>query len=306
MPWFLVVMLAALCWSIAVHTDKFVLSRYFKASGPGGYMLFSTLVQLCAVAAIIATHPTFFNVPRAHIAGLAISGITYIIAMLIYLWAMTKEEATRVSIIFQTIPVFSFVLEYFFLHTIFSRNQIIGGIIILCGALLISIDSAHSSAKKIHIKYSVLGAMLGASILLAIQWIVFKQSAIAGEYWLSVGWQYMGCLFAGACLFIFVRPFRKDFFHVFKANGPAVLALNVANDIINESGNRLMSYAVMFTPVTLAQLANGFQAVFVFLIGISLTKFFPSISKESMTKKDLIQKITAISIMLFGAWVLGW
>ncbi|MCX6781004.1 MAG: DMT family transporter [Candidatus Magasanikbacteria bacterium] len=306
MSWFLIALLASLCWSLTVHTDKFVLSRYFKSNGPGGYILFTSVVELVIVAAIFLTHHNALSVPPHEIFFLLTSGAAYIIGLLFYVWAITKEEATRVSIVFQTIPVFTFIIEYFFLHAFFTKFQLIGSVIILAGAILISIDTDNITRKKVRLRRSALLLMLASSMLIAISWILFRQGALANDYWTSIAWQYTGCVFVGAILFFGVGPYRRSFFSVLKNNGIGVILLNVANELLNEGGNRLMSYAVLFVPVTLAQVTNSFQAVFVFLLGVVLTIFFPKISKESISAKDIIQKISAIIVMILGAWILGW
>jgi hypothetical protein len=49
-------------------------------------------------------------------------------------------------------------------------------------------------------------------------------------------------------------------------------------------------------------LAGAFQPVFVLVIGVILTLFFPKISIESLSKKHLAQKIVAISLIMIGTY----
>jgi hypothetical protein len=51
--------------------------------------------------------------------------------------------------------------------------------------------------------------------------------------------------------------------------------------------------------------ANGFQPFFVFLFGVLITIFLPHIGTESLLKKDIIQKIIAISVMFLGGYIMN-
>ena len=61
----------------------------------------------------------------------------------------------------------------------------------------------------------------------------------------------------------------------------------------------------MLAPIALVLLVDSFQPIFALIIGIILTMFFPKIVKEKLIAKSLLQKIIAISITLFGSYILS-
>ncbi len=307
MNWFPIAVLASLCWSITNHTDKYIIQKYFKASGVGGYTTFGILVGALILAGIWIARPLAAVSTGWQAATILMaSGLALTVGILFYVYAINREDTSIIVPIYQTIPVFSFIIEYYFFGVRFTHTQIIGSILILAAALLISLDL---SEKYPRIKSNILVAMLLSSLLIASNDLLFKigstHATATADYWNNTFWQYVGTMILGVIFFVFVKKYRDQFFDILKQNSKSVLTLSGANEIFNESGNRLMKFAVLFAPVTLAQVANGFQPLFVFLIGLGLTIFFPHIAKEDISRKHMTQKIIAIVIILVGAYMIN-
>jgi len=83
------------------------------------------------------------------------------------------------------------------------------------------------------------------------------------------------------------------------------LSLNGVNEIINITAKVSFNFASLLTPITLTWIVNSFQPLFVFGYGVILTLFFPHISKESLLKKHLAQKLISIAIMFAGTYLLN-
>lgn len=49
---------------------------------------------------------------------------------------------------------------------------------------------------------------------------------------------------------------------------------------------------------------NGFQPIIVFIYGVILTVLMPRFGKENISKKIVIQKLSAMLVMLFGIYLL--
>ena len=56
----------------------------------------------------------------------------------------------------------------------------------------------------------------------------------------------------------------------------------------------------MTIPLALANVLNGFQGAFVFILGAIGTKFLPKYFKENMNKKVVIQKVSCIILSIIG------
>lgn len=306
MTWFPIALIASLAWSITNHTDKYILHKYFKSSGLGGYATFSIAIGFIILLGIFIARPGALvatGLPAALI--LMLSGLMLTLGVLLYAFSLSREDASTIVPFFQMIPLFSFAIEYFFLGVEFTRAQLIGSFIILLAALIISLDL---SKKWPRIKLTLLAAMTSSSLLIALSHIFFKLGSThptaTSDYWNNSFWQYAGTLIVGLVFLIFIKKYRDQFIEILTTNGKKILTLSAGNEIFNESGNRLAQYAILLAPVSLVQIVNGFQPVFVFAIGIILTLFFPHLAQEDISPKTIIHKTLAIALMIVGAYIM--
>jgi len=306
MTWFTISLLASFCWSITNHTDKYILQKYFKSSGLGGYATFSIAIGLIILLGIFIARPMApFVTGYAAAVLLMLSGLSLTGGVLLYAFALSREDASTIVPFFQLIPLFAYAIEYLFLGVQFTQPQIIGSAIILIAAILISLDL---SKKWPRIKFKIFATMSASSLLFTLNHIFFKigsnHPSATPDYWNNSFWQYVGTLLVGVFFFVFIKKYREQFIHILRANGKKILALNAGNELFNESGNRLAQYAVLLVPVSLVQIVNGFQSVFVFVIGIILTIFFPHLAQENISPKNIAHKSLAIALMIVGAFIM--
>lgn len=76
--------------------------------------------------------------------------------------------------------------------------------------------------------------------------------------------------------------------------------MNIANEVINLIANLLVNFANVTIPLALANVLNGFQGAFVFILGVIGVKLLPKYFKENMSKKIVIQKISCIILSIIG------
>ena len=62
----------------------------------------------------------------------------------------------------------------------------------------------------------------------------------------------------------------------------------------------LVNYANVTIPLALANVLNGFQGAFVFILGVIGVKLLPKYFKENISKKIVVQKISCIIISIVG------
>lgn len=302
MNWFFIALIPPALWSITNHLDKYLLGKYFKGGGVGALMVFSSLIGILLLPIIAFLHPEVLAFSQVSIL-IAVNGFLYILAVLPYFYALQKDEASIAVPLFQLIPVFSYVLAYFVLGETLTNNQLMGGLLIVLGAIGMTLDL--SDGKKIKFKKEVFWLMMLSSLIFALNFLFFKFFAIQSDFWFTSFWEYVGFAIFAFLLMVFVKPYRKEFITVMKKNRVAVLTLNGANEVINIIAKVSFNFASLLTPITITWIVNGFQPLFVFSYGVILTLFFPHISKESMLKRHLAQKLIAIAIMFAGTYLLN-
>lgn len=282
------------------YIDKYLISKYFKGLETGVLVLFSTIAGLFVLPFILIFNPDVLSIGIAN--GLLITSISLIslIQLYLYFYALKKDEASVIVPLFQTIPLFSYILGYFVLGEQLTLKQILSGLLIMFGAIALTID-----IDKKTIKLSVLGIMSLASFLVALVSLLFKFVAIQGDFLTTAFWAYFGDALVGVFIFIFIKKYRQQFLSVFKQNKIPVISVNVLNEVLNVVASMCIRFATLLAPLALVWVVNGFQPFFVFLYGLILTIFFPHLGSESLLKRHLIQKVISIIIMFIGTYFLN-
>jgi len=133
---------------------------------------------------------------------------------------------------------------------------------------------------------------------------VFKMVALEENVLRSLFWEHVILSIAGVIIFIFARSYRVDFLLAIKNNSKTVLSFNFLNEALYIFGNIIFAFAYIMAPVALVLLTDSFQPIFVVVIGIFLTIFFPKITVEKIQAKHLWQKFFAICVTGIGTWLL--
>lgn len=302
MNWFLIALIPPALWSATNHIDKYLVSKFFKGAGVGALMVFSSLIGLFLLPFIAFLHPEVLAFSSKSIL-IALNGFLYILAVLPYFYALQKDEASICVPLFQLVPVFSYVLAYLVLGETLNNNQLLGGLLIVFGAIGISLDL--SDGKKVKFKREVFWLMTLSSLIFALNFLFFKYFAIQSSFWFTSFWEYVGFAVFAFLLMVFVKSYREQFINVMKTNRIVVLSLNGVNEIVNIIAKVSFNYASLLTPITVTWIVNGFQPFFVFAYGVILTLLFPRIVKEDIGRKSLFQKILAILVMFAGTYFLN-
>ncbi|MBI4087025.1 DMT family transporter [Candidatus Kaiserbacteria bacterium] len=301
MLWFLIALAGSLCYSSTNHIDKYLISKYLKGGEVGSLIIFSSIFSVFALPVVLFVRPEVFSVTLFQGIALALTGVMTVLAVLLYFYALHEDDASNVVPFYQTVPIFAFVLGYFVLGETITPVQAVASLIIIVGAAVLSLEFGKGTAR---FKKKVVFLMLSASVLYAVSSIVFKLVALEEGFWLSIFWSLVGKVILGGFFLTAIPPYREQFFTVLKENRVGVLALNSVNEILAICADALVSFATLLAPVALVLLAESFQPVFVLLIGVLLTIFLPHISKESLSKKALIQKSLAVGIIMLGTYLL--
>ena len=289
---------ASFLWASTNHIDKFLLNGIDESwSNIKTLIVFSTLVAwivLLPVWLIICK----FNVNISYISLISVlaASVIYILASYLYFKTLEKNDASIIVIIFQLIPVFSYILALIFFKENLTIQQIIWSIVIILSAILISIDFEGENNKS---RWFTLILMALASLLFATNFILFDIWIRNSSYSSCAFWFQIGLLVQGIIL-ISIKSYRTKFLQAIKNNGKKYFSLNIINEAINLIWNLLINLANLTIPIALANVLNGFQGGFTFIIGAIWVKLLPKYFKENMNKKIVIQKVSCIVLSIVG------
>jgi uncharacterized membrane protein len=283
-------------WAISVHLDKYLVERFFKQSDVAVMLLFTAFVGLLLLPFIWYFEPSVTALGLGNMALIAFSGILYMTAMLLYLQALQREEASVVAPYFQAGPLFGYVLAYLVLGETLSGRQMAGGVMILIGASIVSVRFD----KGIRLFKARLAAlMLTCGFAMALSALIFKVFAIEVEFWSTTFWMFVGEALFG-CALLLVPSYRKQFMAMLRANTVALLSINGSNELINLGGGLGNRYALMFAPLSIVQAIGSTTTLFVFAFGVVLSLVWPKFGREDLSRRELAQKGIAAALVALG------
>lgn len=299
--WLLFAFSGPVMWAASTHIDKYLVERYFKHSDTAVLMVFTALIGLLMLPFILWFVPGVLELPLLSIVVMAASGVFYMGAMLIYLRALQSEEASVIAPLFQFWILWGAVLAYVFLGETLTPLELGGAMLIICGALLLSLDPLLGF-KRFKLRLVLL--MLGCTFVLALSSVIFKFFAVRDEYWVTTFWTYAGEACFGAAL-LMVPAYFRQFVELMRSNTRAMFGINASNELINLGGNLGVRYAFLLVPVALVQAVASTTTLFIFFFGVLLTFFAPHLGREDLSRANLMQKGAAALLVAAGVWLVN-
>lgn len=293
---------ASFLWGVTNHIDKFMITGIEESKNSIKILLvFSTFIAGIVLTPIwlILSHFTV-SISSISLISVLIASLIYIIATVFYFKAIEENDASLVVVMFQMIPVFSYILALILFKENLTIRQIVGSIIIILSAIIISFDFNEKNNRK---KFKALLLMTLSSLCYSIYFILFDIGIRNSTYYSCAFWYQIGFLIMGIVLLL-LKSFRIPFVNAIKKNGKRYLILNTTNEVINLIANLLVNYANLLIPIALVNVLNGFQGAFAFILGIIGTLLLPKYIKEDLSKRVVIQKIVCIILGIIGLVIL--
>jgi drug/metabolite transporter (DMT)-like permease len=297
MTWLLFAFSGPVLWAASTHMDKYLVEKYFKDSDVAALLIFTALIGLITLPFIGLLDPKLASPSLFNAALMACSGILYMGAMLFYLRALQSEEASVVAPFFQAAPLFGFVLAYAVLGETLSPTQMAGGALIVGGTVLVSL---RADLHKTRVNLRLAALMLACALSLALSSLIFKIFALRDEFWPTTFWMFVGEALFGAAL-LAVPSYRRQFVGLLRQNPGAVLSINAVNELINLGGGLGTRFALVLAPLSLVQAIGSTTTLFVFGLGVVLSRFFPALGREDLSRRELLHKGLAAMLVAAGA-----
>jgi len=283
-------------WAISVHLDKYLVERFFKESNVAVMLLFTAFVGVLLLPFIWLYEPSVTAPGLGSIALIILAGILYMVAMLLYLQALQTEEASVVAPYFQAGPLFGYGLAYLVLGETLTGRQLAGGVLIILGALSVSVRFAYG-ARMFKTRLAVL--MLTCGFAGALAGLIFKIFALNVEFWTTTFWMYAGEAIFG-CGLLLVPTYRRQLLATLRVNTAALLSINGSNELINLGGGLGNRYALMFAPLSIVQAIGSTTTLFVFAFGVVLSLLWPGLGREDLSGRELVKKGIAAVLVAVG------
>jgi len=307
MQWFLIGLLAPFFWGITNFIDKFLIDKYYKGKLPVGAILliFTGITFLFTPIFLIIAggFNTLGNFSNLEILALVLSAMFYILALLPYMKALSYDDTSIIIPVFQLIPIFSLALGLLFLNEELSIRDIVLGMVIILGAVGISLDLTK---KIVMPKTKMLLLMALSCLIYALANLLFKLGAENHDFWPSQVYVCIGYGVMFVVFFIFSRKARAQTLDLIARYKGKIVAIQIVNVTCDTLAKVAYNFALFSAPIFLASIVNSAQPVFVFFMGAILTIFVPKFIKEDLSKKVLLQKIFFIAVIFVASVMLNY
>lgn len=257
-----------------------------------GFIDMTVAFVLCLVS------PARFVFPYTVFAMLV--GIMPLLAFWFYSKALMVEEISRISPLFQFVPIFVALLSVIFLNEILTAQRYLGVAIIILASVLIS----YRNSKTGKSLSSALKFMLPFTVVLAVHSILEKFLLSYMDYWSLLFWNLLGGFCCMLFLMIFSKP-RKEFTEAVRTAGKRTFFVVLVGESVYFIGTICWLIAASMGYVSLVSAFAGLQHFFVFVYVIISSLFVPQHLKEELNRGVLALKFSAIALMVAGTWLIS-
>lgn len=260
-----------------------------------------TVAWLVALWLLPFVYQDIFAIKRQPLCYLLAGGVAYGIGAYPYFKALEKEQIENIYPIYQTVPLFAYIIGFLLLWEIIPLRQIAAIIGIILVTALFYVDFKHFTFNK-----KAVFLCLTSVILYASSFVFFKKWWLAeNNLWVSFFWEHIGVLLTGLRFFS-KSSIRKTTIKYFKQAWRKFSILNIFNEMFFISGIILQNYiSLHYLIVYMSVITNGGQVLLAFLMKYLAHRRNPKRYKRDYTRKSIIIKIVLAIIVLIGLFYIS-
>ncbi len=289
MVWLVLAIASYFLNAIVSLVDKFLLSERVKNAF--AYAFYSGV--LSAVAFFLWPFDFSFLSLRFTLISF-FAGATFFGANYFYYSAVFKGEVSSVVPIVGGIsPAIILILSYFFLDERFPAFWILGFLALILGTVLFTLGKD----KKVSADSFV------AAIFFAFSFFLSKAVFLETGFLNGFAWTRTGAVLVpvALCFFPFFRKaLRREGFGVRHGSFPLFLS----NKGLSAGAFLLLNYSISLGSVAVVNAVQGVQYVFLFLLTLAFSVYFPWIVKESLRPAVVVRKALGIVLVSCGIIIL--
>jgi drug/metabolite transporter (DMT)-like permease len=299
MTWIVAAFLSAAILGAVVIVDSHLVSK--RMPGLRAFLVPTGILHLVFGLTIIGIHPLPPGVGTTTLVVAFASGIMRSIGVVLMLRAMRSEEVSRIIPITHTFPIFVAILAVPLLHETLGYKEWLAICITVAGAVLISAQwDGRSSGGYLRKSFA---ALMVASFLMGA---ANTGSKYALDHGISFWNMYSINAFCFCAMFLLtsLRPgVLRELWNMERRN--PTIALLVVNECVALSGIVLSFWAMELGKVSLVSTILGTRPAFVFLGAVALTRIFPSILEERLTRSVAVVKTLSIALIITGVTIIN-
>ncbi len=275
------------------YIDKLLLSKYKIQSL--SLTIYSSFIA-CLTGIIIALFVGIHTPSLLTAFIITVSGYLSVFILLTYFKALTLDETSRVASLFQMVPVIVIIVSIVIFQEKFTIRQVLGSLLIITSSFLFTIKKFDKRSFTINqaFWYMVLASFLSATVYLLYSW-----GARETGYWQSIPFEGLGNGLGMLTLLLYPKNVIIVQKQIKKMTKKIFITLTISEIIYRISQLSLYIALILISPAIVSVL-QGLQTLFLVIIGIVLTFWYPKLIKEIISKKTIVLKITLSLCILIG------
>lgn len=292
MSWLFITILAYFFLALSSLFDRYLLAGPMQ--NPQAYAFFVGILGVFALALV----PFGFEICALNQVLLSLlAGAAWILAVfLLYLATYQSEVSRVVPAIGGFLPIFSFIISRLIFpeESTLTLPNLCPFFLLVLGSVLITFEKEKSMTLR-DLALAGISSLAFAIAFFLMKLVYLEQSFISGFIWMRLGGVMMAVLFL-------LSPETRQFVWEQKPLTQKRISLPfVLGQISGGTGFVLQNFAVALSKVGQIPLINaleGIRYIFLLFFVFVLSRKFPHILKEEISRKALLQKV--LSVLLIG------
>jgi drug/metabolite transporter (DMT)-like permease len=298
MYWLFVAILAYLFFGLGSFGDKLVLAGKPK---PKSYTFY---VGVFGLSSLLLIPFASFSFPSSTaLVWLILNAVVRILGTYAMFVALEKFDVSRVmATIGATQPIFIFALTWVFWGPqIMTVSDIIAFVLLFLGSVIISIEKNIKTTEG-YLLITTFSSLMFSLAIVFTKLVFENQDFVQGTVWMCI------FVFLLSLVFLLSKKSRKEIFAKKIVSNQKTQKAFLLAQISGGAANFLQGYSIYLAPVVFLAIINslrGIQYIFLFVITIFVSVFFPKILKEDLSRKVVIQKVISIILVVVGLMILA-
>jgi drug/metabolite transporter (DMT)-like permease len=268
--------------------SPFVYAFYISVLGNLAFLLIPFGVVLDPIAMLLAF----------------LSGVFFVFGLLTFYQSLKTGEASIVAPIVGSLnPLFSLLIEWFFLNQIISKNHLGAVLILIVGTVVLTFNMLRQNVKF----NQQLWLMVISALWMAMSYVLLAQSFNLSNFMTGLVFRSLG---SGIIVltFLFFKSIRSQIFgtqihHNRFAN--STTGLLFAGQTMGAISGILITFSISLSNPAVVNSLFGVQYLVILITAIILSRKHPELLDEKLNASVLTQKIIGCLIISYGVYLLS-
>jgi uncharacterized membrane protein len=298
MTWITAALLVAATLGVVNIVDSHLISK--RMPSLWAFLIPAGIAHFTFGLIVVATHPLPGGVTGFVWFVAVLSALIRTAAVLLMLYAMRTEEVSRIIPVAHTNPVFVAILAVPLLDESLSLVQWLAIFMTVAGAVLVSARSG-GNGRGVSLRRTFV-LLVASSMLFGAANTGSKYALDDISFWnmYTLNALCFGLIF---CL-VSARSGVLADLRAMKGRGTA-LALIGLNELIALAGILLSFWAIERGPVSLVSTVMGVRPLFVFIFAVALSRVFPRVLDERLSRGIVALKVVSIGLIVGGVTIIN-